>query len=550
MEWMDEYPRPQMRRKNYSILSEGWTLNGLPIRMPFPPQAKASFYEGKIGDILEYEVPIKIEPLIEEERLLLHFGAVDQVADIYLGSEFVGRHEGGYVPFSFDITRYIKTGNNFLRVICEDRLNRDYPYGKQSKKPRGMWYTQVSGIWQNVWIERIPKEGITNLLLHTDMKELEVTAVANASEITMHIMNQEGEEIFTRSFKEKCMVVDFVKENLPIHLWDTQNPYLYGLRLEAGRDVVDSYFALREISVEEGKNGKVLCLNKEPIFLHGVLDQGYFMEGIYLPEDPGEYERDIRRAKKLGFNMLRKHLKVEPETFYYACDKLGMLVMQDMVNNGSYHFVWDTVFPTLGFWHRWDRFPFGKRRKEIFEKHSIAIIDKVKSHPCIVAYTIFNEGWGQFEADRVYELLKKEDKDRLFDSTSGWFVQKKSDFESYHIYFRNKVLKAKERPLILSECGGYTQAIENHLYNPEISYGYGRANNKEALDKMISTMYENMVYPSIEHGMCGCVYTQLCDVETEINGLYTFDRKMCKVSEDNMLKIAYNLQKYYKNQII
>ena len=276
-----------------------------------------------------------------------------------------------------------------------------------------------------------------------------------------------------------------------------------------------------------------VCLNGQPIFLNGVLDQGYFHEGIYLPETPMEYERDVLRMKKLGFNMLRKHIKVEPECFYHACDRLGMLVMQDMVSGGPYSWLMDTALPTVGF-KRTIHLPLSQRYKTCFERQARETVAHLYNHPCIIAYTIFNEGWGQCEPERMYHLLKSADPTRFWDVASGWFEPKETDVDSRHVYFRNKRLRPGKRPMLLSECGGYARAIPEHLWKQEASYGYGKTDTEEQLTAAIALMYGEMVTPAIPLGLCGVVYTQLSDVEEEINGLYTYDRQDCKVDADKM----------------
>ena len=243
--------------------------------------------------------------------------------------------------------------------------------------------------------------------------------------------------------------------------------------------------------------------------------------------------------KELGFNLLRKHIKVEPDYFYYTCDRLGMLVMQDMVNNGPYSFLFDTALPTIGMKKRKDtKGGIQGKRKEFFIRHSKETIAHLYNHPSIVAYTIFNEGWGQFQSDALYDMVKEWDVTRLVESTSGWFAQKKNDFDSEHIYFRVIPLSPGKRPLFVSECGGYTMSVKEHMYSRYASYGYGTCENEEALTEQIAYMYENMILPFIKDGVCGCIYTQLSDVEDEINGLYTYDRRVCKVNKDKMRKLA------------
>ena len=236
--------------------------------------------------------------------------------------------------------------------------------------------------------------------------------------------------------------------------------------------------------------------------------------------------------------MLRKHIKIEPEYFYYACDKLGMLVMQDMVNNGEYSFIRDTALPTVGFKKKNDRkSKVDERTKEVFKHHTRGTVEHLYNHPSIVSYTIFNEGWGQFDSDDMYDLVKALDGTRLVDSTSGWFAQNKNDFDSEHIYFRLKKLKVKERPLFITECGGYKYLVKGHFFGKK-EYGYGSCKDSAELTSRIKTMYEKMIIPYIKDGVCGCIYTQLSDVEGEINGLYTYDRAVCKVDKEVMREIA------------
>ena len=552
MSWDKEYPRPQLRRAHYLSLNGKWLLNGESIKVPYPPESKLSGYQGKISEVLVYEkkFSLKEDFLGLDEKCLLHFGAVDQVAELYLNGILLGKHKGGYLPFSFDITKALKQENE-LKVIAYDNLSKIYPYGKQSLKPKGMWYTPVSGIWQSVWLEKVPKCYIEKLMVHVTMETVRIEIIDNASgdkgnqdlQSTFYLKNKEGKLIYKKIFKGSSMTLDLKKENLPIKLWSPEDPYLYDYQIQRGKDCVESYFALRTIEVGMIHGKKQILLNKKPIFLHGVLDQGYFAEGIYLPKEPKEYDQDVKRVKALGFNTIRKHIKVEPERFYYACDKQGVLVFQDMVNSGGYHLMMDTILPTLGIKWRWDRYPWGKKRKAFFEKHSFEMMRHLMNHTCIIGYTIFNEGWGQFDSDRLYKCFKQKDPSRLYDATSGWFHQKESDLESVHMYFKNKKLYSKGQPVFLSECGGYTRKISGHLYNANHSYGYGKAATKEQLMKHIKNLYDEAVIPSIKEGLCGCIYTQLSDVETEINGLYTYDRRICKVDPLEMKQIAKAISK-------
>ena len=554
MPWQ-EYPRPQMRRDKYCVLNGTWKCNGCEILVPFPPQAPLSGYGKKVDDKLVYEKSFFVPSDFTKERILLHFGAVDQVATVWLNGEKLGSHEGGYLPFSFDITKVVKReGSNELKVEVIDTLCKDYPYGKQTKKRGGMWYTPVSGIWQTVWLEEVAENYIEKVIMTPDLKGVDIEIVSagtcgkevNGFDVSVEIERGFYIRKHIDGTKGRVEIDGVMDEKGKVHkakLWTTQTPYLYDISISFGDDKVASYFALRTIAIEKQNGVNRVVLNGKPIFMHAVLDQGYFCDGIFLPAKAEEYEKDILRMKELGYNMLRKHIKVEPEAFYYACDGLGMLVMQDMVNNGGYSFVFDTALPTFGFKTKNDaKGKIEGKRKEFFKQHTKETIEHLYNHPSIVAYTIFNEGWGQFNSDEMFDYVKKLDSTRVIDSTSGWFAQKKNDFDSEHIYFKVIPLEPKERPLFVSECGGYTMAVDGHFYSKYAQYGYGASDTKEALTKDILYMYENMILPYVKDGACGCVYTQLSDVEDEINGLYTYDRKVCKVVKEDMLAMAEKLQ--------
>lgn len=541
--WDRYYPRPQLRRDSFLPLNRDWLLNGSPIQAPWPPQAHLSEYGGQAGEVLRYETAFTLPEGFAPRgcRVLLHFGAVDQVAEVWVNGRSVIRHEGGYLPFSADVTDALRFGENRLEVKAVDTLSHDYPYGKQHKRPHGMWYTPVSGIWQPVWLEAVPERGaVSGLRLTPDLTGVDVEVEAGGAEFTVSVPLGEGRYAAARGMGGS------VRLDIPRpHLWTTDDPYLYPLTVTTGTDRVESYFALRTVDTREVNGRTRLCLNGEPVFLHGVLDQGYFADGLFLPGEPEEYGRDVLRMKELGFNTLRKHVKIEPEAFYYACDRLGMLVIQDMVNSGGYDYLRDTVIPNFVSKKRKDGGRGGsEKRKAFFERHCLDTIAQLQNHPCIVGWTIFNEGWGQYDSDRICRLLKGTDPTRFFVSASGWFAQEEGDVQSEHIYFGSRVLEGT-RPgkfLLLSECGGFPLQVEGHAAQDRKTYGYGgKARTGGELADRIRALYDGMVLPSVPKGLCGCIYTQLSDVEGEANGLYTYDRQVRKVDSQTMADIARRL---------
>jgi len=541
-----EYPRPQMRRDSYICLNGEWNFEiagpkGISysgnIKVPFCPESRLSGVMRLISkdDTLTYTREFEFEN--SGKNLILHFGACDTETEVYINGKKAGENFGGYLPFEFDITELCNEGKNTLSVKVRDRMDTDYPYGKQTSKRGGMWYTKVSGIWQSVWLEYVPERHIERIKLTPDLHGVEIEVFGGDDEKAIEF----GGKAYSFSGSRFRLDVDS-----PI-LWTPDTPHLYTFALTSGEDRVESYFALRSFSVGERDGKALLLLNGEPIFCHGLLDQGYFPDGIFLPASERGYKEDILKMKECGFNMLRKHIKLEPDIFYYYCDKYGMLVFQDMINSGRYSFIIDTALPTVflksGISHR-----ASKKRRAEFEKTSLGILEALYNHPSVVYYTIFNEGWGQFSEAEMYSLLKGADPTRVYDTTSGWFKVKTTDVESDHVYFKPVKLKGvKGRPMVLSEFGGYVCKIEGHSFNADNTYGYRFFDTCEALEDALISLYENEIIPETEKGLCATVLTQVSDVEDETNGLLTYDRRVLKVTHERMASIADRLHKRFNS---
>ena len=535
----DEYPRPQLRRDSYMPLNGEWELEtvqgeSLKILVPFSPESVLSGIGKNVGDAYTYKRKFVLSDSVNAERVLLHFGAVDQRATLRLNGSLVFEHTDGYVPFTVDITDFVnRSGENTLELDVVDETDHTYPYGKQKINRGGMWYTPISGIWQSVWLEGVPREYV---------RELRIEPLENGVKIKTFGVT-EGK--ITLDSGEEFDLIDgeCVIEPESLKKWSPESPHLYWFTLKTEMDEVRSYFAVRTLEIKEVDGISRLCLNGKPYFFNGLLDQGYWSDGIYTPPSPACYQADILTARALGFNTLRKHIKIEPELFYYYCDKCGMIVFQDMVNNGSYSFVRDTVLPTVGFKKRNDtNTGCDADTKMAFEKHLESVVSALYNHPCVCYWTIFNEGWGQFDSQKMHEELKALDKTRFVDTASGWFKGAQSDVESEHIYFKTLKIKPSDKPIVISEFGGYSYKIDEHSVNLESTYGYRLFSERSSFEDALVSLYENEVLPLIEKGLCGAIYTQLSDVEDETNGLLTYDRRVLKINPERIREINEKLK--------
>lgn len=577
---LEEYPRPQMKRDNYTILNGYWryaiTRSGdIPtaydgtILVPFSPESILSGVERQLQpeEYLWYERGIFITAAdyasLSSQRLILHFGAVDQTARVYLNGQKVCDHTGGYLPFAADLTPFLREGCNSLSVRVRDTSDASYhSRGKQTLKRGGMFYTAQSGIWQTVWMEWVPENYIEKLYLTPDYDkgELHIRMLTRGTAPVRIQVYEENACISDASYKEP--VPPSKKENpssayppagkgaegyslsvcvsLPKpRPWTPEDPFLYTLQIQFGDDHIESYFAMRAFTVEPDDKGiPRFRLNHAPLFLHGVLDQGYWPDGLYTAPSDQALVYDIQSMKKLGFNMIRKHIKIEAARWYYHCDRLGMIVWQDMVSGGSSYSLplvcyLPTLVPDISGHLKDDKYKlFGrssKKGREEWTKECLNTIDHLYNAPSIAVWVPFNEGWGQFDANRITRLMRKKDKTRLIDQTSGWFDQGGGDFKSVHNYFRKLDVVKDPRAFVLSEYGGYACRMEGHS-SVERIYGYKKFSTKEEFSEAYHKLIDADLKPLIQKGLCGAVYTQLSDVEEEVNGLLTYDRKICKLT--------------------
>lgn len=560
---MQEYPRPTLRRDSFLSLDGTWlyAITRKPqkpkkfdgnIRVPFSPEAPLSGVNRKVRpyEYLWYRKEFQVEK-VHGMRWILHFGAVDQIAFVYINNILVQKHVGGYTPFSVDITPWIQKDNT-VEVMVKDFTDSSYlARGKQSLKPGGMFYTGQSGIWQSVWLEEVPREYIQNIVYTPiyDEEAIQIRVDGN-QDAPVVIVIGEGEERITfigKSNQNNIIKIQNMKS------WSPDNPYLYPVEITFREDKVKSYFAMRKIEIKkDGDNIPRVYLNNEACFQKGVIDQGYWQEGLMTPASDWDFIRDIQNMKDLGFNMIRKHVKIEPQRWYYHCDRLGMMVWQDMINGGEGHRPWFiTYMATLFEWtHISLKNPpeslTGRKKKNAKLRFIREMKDTIKvlyNHPSIVCWTIFNEGWGQFETNFMTDIVRKIDASRLIDQASGWFDQKGGDFRSIHNYFLPlKIKQEANRVAALTEFGGYSYSMKGHR-TKEKTYGYRIYKSKKALTKAYESLMKREVIPQIEKGLSVVIYTQLSDIEEETNGIYTYDREELKIEREVVLRCN-NLLKY------
>jgi len=579
---LEEYPRPLLMREDYQILNGWWdyafTIDYKQpqqyegrILVPFSPETALSGVgrQLKPDEYLWYRRNFDLPGWDREKgqnRILLHFGAVDQSCEVRINGHKVKRHTGGYLPFEVDISRYAQESANELIVAVKDLSDTSYhSKGKQKLNAGGMFYTAQSGIWQTVWLEKVPETYIKEIKTVPDIEKKIIrikvsssysTDKKNVDKLSRNLpieikIRKPGlypdpvvkpSQISTEDMLETAVLAVSDKWiEIPIEsisLWNCETPYLYYFEVKLGDDRAISYFAMRKFSLETKVHEEFLriCLNGEVQFQNGVLDQGYWPESLYTPPSDAAMIFDIQEMKKTGFNMVRKHLKIEPQRWYYHCDRLGIVVWQDMVNGGSYYKHWFVTYgATLLSWLRIpmrDVYPRllsreAKAGRLEFIREMKETIRLLGNHPSIAAWVIFNEGWGQFQTEDMTRI-RRLDPNRLIDQASGWFDQGGGDFSSLHNYFFKLFIRPeRERASVLSEFGGYSYREPGHCAKEKL-YGYGICKNKKDLEKRFLERWSG-VRNLIPQGLSASIYTQWTDVEEEVNGVFTYDREVRKI---------------------
>ena len=584
---LQEYPRPNLVRDSYFNLNGKWECRinesetadfyDETIIVPFSPESMLSGV-GKIvmpHQRLHYRKKFTLPEGFKKSRVLLHFGAVDQECSVFVNGIRVGGHKGGYLPFHFDITDSLRQGENVLTLSVTDRTEQSpHARGKQKLQKKGkyasLFYTPQSGIWKTVWMESVEKAYIEDVritpLYDDSSVRFEITVLnacktsgAEASggkasggetsgTVRLAVLDRGVEigqaEITVRQEKEIKQVISQEIKLDGFKPWTPDTPHLYDVIIRYGEDEVRSYFGMRKLST--GRDGKGILrffLNNKPYFFNGILDQGYWPESLMTAPSDEALVYDIIKLKEMGYNTIRKHVKIEAERFYYHCDRLGMMVWQDMPNGGGeYNMVFVTHLPNAS-----DRFARGvsDRHYGIFKRKDGEgrrqyytdlknMVSTLYNYPSIAVWVPFNEGWGQFDAAKATKEVREIDSGRLINEACGWFDQGGGDMYSIHNYrHKLKVKPQQDRVVALTEYGGYAYPVEEHL-SCKKEFGYQHYHSTEELTQNYKRLWEEEIYPNLQYGLCSAIYTQTSDIEEEINGVLTYDREIVKLDEDQV----------------
>lgn len=554
---LNDYPRPQLERSNWQNLNGLWQYKLLPkseeqnipasfegkILVPFAVESALSGVGKTVGkdSVLWYQKMVNLTAKGKGKKTLLHFGAVDWRCHVYVNGKKAGTHEGGYDPFTFDITSLLKKGTQqTIAVSVWDPTDEGpQPNGKQVKNPDGIWYTPVTGIWQTVWLETVPDTYIASTKQTPDADNK--TCTINTSAINL----QAGDEVSVSAWKGNQKVAEQKGKDTSVvltisdaEMWSPSHPFLYDLKVSIVRkgkviDEVKSYFAMRKIALAPDKNGiQKMMLNNAFLFQFGPLDQGWWPDGLYTAPTDAALKFDIEKTKEMGFNMIRKHIKVEPARWYYYCDKLGMLVWQDMPS-GDLGNSWEPRPGVLGKGTDKDRTP---ESEGYYKKEWNAIIDALYNFPSIVVWTPFNEAWGQFKTEEISNWTKAKDPSRLVNSASGGNFYPVGDIEDLHNYpdpaMPRPDLFGAKKALVLGEFGGLGLPLDGHTWQDK-NWGYQSFKSNDSLFMRYNDLTDHLA-TLIQQGLSAAVYTQTTDVEGEVNGFMTYDRKIMKMPIDKL----------------
>lgn len=553
MESIDlNYPRPQLKRSSYINLNGNWeykiVLDGDEksdyqgfIKVPYSPEAKLSGVSKilKPNQELWYKKEVLLPKDIIKDRIILNFGAVDQICDIFINKQHVKHHVGGYTAFNCDITEYVIDSKFNIEVKVKDYTEKsELSRGKQSLTPNTIWYQCQSGIWQSVWLESVPDYYIKNVKIIPDVNRKRIFIIVEAIGNGLCFVKIDGEEYTIPVNHESIIEFNNIKE------WSPEFPNLYDVYIKYNEDEIQTYFGFREIKVKMVKNIPYIYLNNKPIFLNGILEQGYYKYGLYTPDSFKTVLNDILFIKSQGFNTIRKHVKIEPAIYYYLCDKLGIIVIQDMVNGGGKYNslvvkaplilslkLKDNKYRILGRDNIYARMNFEKEIKDV--------INYLYNFPSVCIWSIFNEGWGQYDSVRLHDYIKSLDSTRLIDSSSGWYDQNHGELKSDHCYFKKYKYKRdkKNRAVILSEYGGYS-------YGNKKTYAYKKMRTENEYLKKIRQSLDKEILNNVNNGLCGAIYTQYNDIENEKNGIVNENR----MPKSKLLRKAFCIGAIYEKR--
>lgn len=571
---LPEYPRPNMVRDSFWNLNGEWeycinqseeiTEYDGKLIVPFSPETLLSGAKRMVmpEDYLHYQKKFTLPQNFKKDRVILHFGAVDQECKVYLNGQWLGEHVGGYLAFQFDITDVLTEGENILTLCVRDWTEKKpHARGKQKLIRKGkmssLFYTPQSGIWKTVWMESVPEEYIDTLKITPLYDEAAVKIQLNVKgeQTLAKVCVLDGGNIIAETEidtnkEAKIVLSEFVS-------WSPENPHLYDLKITYGKDEVASYFGMRKFSVGKDKKGMLrFFLNNNPFFFNGVLDQGYWPESLLTAPTEEALKYDIVKLKELGYNTIRKHIKIEPDRFYYLCDKLGMIVWQDMPNGGGeYHLLHVMYLTNVFSWYgrkiKDNHYGIFSRKEECgrtqYYEDLKGMVEQLYNYPCIAVWVPFNEGWGQFDATKATELIRSIDDTRLVNEACGWFDQQGGDMYSIHNYLRKlKVKPQKDRVVALTEFGGYAFPVQGHMACDR-NFGYKNYKTKEELTAGYKRLWDEEIYPNLEQGLSSAIYTQTSDIEEEINGLMTYDREENKFVEKELRALHEKLYEMFEN---